>query len=187
MAVFLLENGADPNKQCLFDVTPLSFAAQTAPVHTVKFMLDDYDGDVRKGQLLHFAARREIDVVEVLELLLDRGAAINQTLYENHEFSRRWHFWMPLGTALHEAAQSGKVRAVRFLLSRGIDPSIKDNMGHTALDRARQFNREALVKLLEEVEDHQTTKTSEEVDDTPSEGNGEKEQVPARNPYCTVM
>ena len=93
---------------------------------------------------------------------------------------------MPLGTALHEAAQSGKVRAVRFLLSRGIDPSIKDNMGHTALDRARQFNREAVVKLLEEVEG-QTTKTSEEVDDTPSEGNGEKEQVPARNPYCTVM
>lgn len=186
MAVFLLENGADPNKRCLFDVTPLSFAAQTAPVHTVKFMLDDYDGDVRKGQLLHFAARRQTDVVEVLELLLDRGAPINQTLYENHEFSRRWHFWMPLGTALHEVAQFGKIRAVRFLLSRGIDPSIKDNMGDTALDRARQFNREAVVKLLEEVED-QTTKTNEEVDDTPNEGNGEKEQVPARTSYCTVM
>ena len=63
------------------------------------------------------------------------------------------------------------------LVEACIDPSIKDNMGDTALDRARQFNREALVKLLEEVEDHQTTKTSEEVDDTPSEGNGEKEQV----------
>lgn len=90
MAVFLLENGTDPNKQCLFDVTPLTFAAQTALVHTVKFMLDDYDGDVRKGQLLHFAARRQTDVVKVLELvLLDRGAPIDQTLYENHEFSRR--------------------------------------------------------------------------------------------------
>ena len=78
---------------------------------------------------------------------------------------------------MHELAQFGKISAVRFLLRRRIDPSIKDNMGDTALDRARQFNREALVKLLEEVEDHQTTKTSEEVDDTPSEGNGEKEQV----------
>lgn len=52
-------------------------------------MLDGYNGDVQRGQLLHYAVRRKIDVVEVLELLLDRGAdaVLNQTMYENHDWS----------------------------------------------------------------------------------------------------
>ncbi|RMJ26768.1 hypothetical protein PHISP_02368 [Aspergillus sp. HF37] len=100
-------------------------ATQFGTVHTIKVMLGDYDGDVQTGQLLHYAAGRKIDVVDVLELLLDRGAPINQTMYENHDWSGRFHFWMPLGTALHEAGSWDNVKAARYLLSRGIDASIK--------------------------------------------------------------
>jgi ankyrin repeat protein len=176
ITLWLLEHGADPNRQCSIDFTPLSLAAQFGTVHTIKVMLDDYDGDVQRGQLLHYAVRRKTDVVDVLELLLDRGAPINQTMYEKHDWSRRFHFWMPLGTALHEAGRVDNVKAARYLLSRGIDASIKDTKGDTALEWARRCNSAKVVRLLEEVED------------TAKDSNGEGQEVPARpSNYCSIM
>lgn len=152
-------------------------------------MLDDYDGDVHKGQLLHYAVRRKTDVVEVLELLLDRGALINQTMYENHDWSRRFHFWMPLGTALHEAGTLDNVKAARYLLGRGIDTSIKNTKGLTALETARKYNSEKVAKLLKEVENN-TAKHSD-VSDTPSgsnDGEQREQHVPTGSSnYCSVM
>lgn len=179
MAMWLLDHGADPNQQCSFDITPLSYAAKRGSVHTIKVMLDDYDGDAQKWQLLHYAVRRKIDIVEVLELLIDRGAPINQTMYENHDWSRRFHFWMPLGTALHEAAELGKIKAAHYLLSRGIDASIKNTEGETALDCAGRFNHERVAELLEDVEGN--------AKDREVSGSSEGQEVPTRDShYCEV-
>lgn len=184
--LWLLDRGADPNRRCHIDTTPLSWAAQWGTVRTIKVMLDDYDGDVHTGQLLHYAVRRKVESVEVLELLLDRGARINQTMYENHDWSRRFHFWMPLGTALHEAARVDNVRAARYLLSRGIDASIKDTKDRTALECARKCKSERVVKLLEEIENN--TPNNCNSDDNPSANNGDEQQVPTQaSSYCSTM
>lgn len=57
MALWLLDYGADPNKQCSIDLTPLSYAVEQASLPTVKQLLDR-GGDVHKGQLLHHAVER---------------------------------------------------------------------------------------------------------------------------------
>lgn len=163
-------------------MTPLSLTVQYSSVYAVKIMLDDYDGDLRQGQLLIYAIRRKYDIVEALELLLDRGTPINETMYENHDWSRRFHFWMPMGTSLHEAAMLGKVKAARYLLTRGIDASIKDTKGFTALDRAREFKHPECVKLLEDVEN--TTEKSV----SGAQSGSDVEETPApSSSSCSVM
>ncbi|GES59634.1 ankyrin repeat protein [Aspergillus terreus] len=71
MTLWLLDHGADPNKQCSIDLTPLSYAVEQAPLSTVKLLLDR-GGDVHKGQLLHHAVERQTDTIEVLGMLLER-------------------------------------------------------------------------------------------------------------------
>ncbi len=51
-------------------------------------------------------------------------------------------------TALMSAAALGHGDAVRFLLDKGADASLKDSRGHTALDKAKQFGREEMAALL---------------------------------------
>ena len=63
-------------------------------------------------------------------------------------------------TPLHEASDDFGERAwhepvskyrkvAKILLDHGVDCSIKDNSGKTALDYAREWNRSDLYKLLE--------------------------------------
>ena len=52
-------------------------------------------------------------------------------------------------TALHYAVKSEKCTMIQNLLDHGVDCSIKDNSGKTALDYAREWNRSDLYKLLE--------------------------------------
>ena len=189
LSLWLLQYGADPNRGCDIDKTPLSVATQYASVHLVKIMIDDYGGDVSKGQLLHYAVHRDYDIIEALELLLDRGAPINQTMYANHDWSRRWHHWLPLGTALHDAAGYGKLRAVKYLVKRGIDVSIKDSRGHTALEVANEFKHADIVEFLEGVE-RDMVKDEDNIDssgDTSAGDYREEQQSPAENSYCAIM
>lgn len=52
-------------------------------------------------------------------------------------------------TALHVAADGGNIDAVKLLLEKGADRSMKDNSGKTALDLARAKNFAPIVTLLE--------------------------------------
>ena len=186
ITLWLLDHGADPNGQCSIDFTPLSLAVQHGTIHTIKVMLDDYNGDIHKGQLLHYAVHRKIDVVEVLDLLLDRGAGINQIMYEKHDWSKRFHFWMPLGTALHEAASLDNVKAARYLLSRGIDASIRDTKGCTALECARTCNSVGVIEILEQVEKNMANDGN--VSGLLSGSYDQEQQVPSGGSnYCLVM
>jgi ankyrin repeat protein len=47
------------------------------------------------------------------------------------------------------AASLGRSSAVALLLHRGANPNLKDRFGHTALDRARQIDDDATIRLLE--------------------------------------
>ncbi|KAJ5372910.1 hypothetical protein N7517_004916 [Penicillium concentricum] len=58
---------------------------------------------------------------------------------------------MGLGTVLHKAAELGNVEVVCFLIREGIDLSIKDANGRTALECAKMRNKTEVVKMLEDV------------------------------------
>jgi hypothetical protein len=51
---------------------------------------------------------------------------------------------------LMAAASNGKTEVVRYLLNNGADPLLKDANGRTALDRAKMFGANDIVKLLNE-------------------------------------
>ncbi|KAJ9221708.1 hypothetical protein DTO027B5_8911 [Paecilomyces variotii] len=136
MVAWLLDHGADPNRQCVIDLTPFSFAVESAPISVIRLILSR-GGDVQKGQLLHHAIEREADAIEVLRLLVEKGAPINAIMYENHYPSGALFQFMRLGTALHKASALGKADVVHYLISKGADQSIKDTNGRTAMECAQ--------------------------------------------------
>lgn len=87
MAAWLLDHGADPNRQCVIDLTPFSFAVESASISVIHLILSR-GGDVQKGQLLHHAIERRSDTIEVLKLLLEKGAPINSTMYKNYNVNQ---------------------------------------------------------------------------------------------------
>jgi ankyrin repeat protein len=73
--------------------------------------VNDENRDLDGGNLLHFAASRARNPQVLLKKLLERGADLE---------SKNRHGGTPLAAAL----QRGKVKAVRFLLKWGADPSV---------------------------------------------------------------
>ena len=49
MTALLLDHGADPNRRCLIDLTPLSLAVESAPISVIHRMLSR-GGNVQQGQ-----------------------------------------------------------------------------------------------------------------------------------------
>jgi hypothetical protein len=137
---WFLDHGADPNAMCAWDFTPMSEAMCQASLDTIK-RLFDRGGNVERGQLLHNAVQRAApDAVELVRMLLDKGAPINDIQYKNHAQSWRDRCSFGLGTPLHYAAQDGRAELVLFLLSRGADPTILDTKGRTVLQSAEQLS-----------------------------------------------
>lgn len=151
MALWLLDHGADPNKPCSIDLTPLSYAVEQASLPTIKLLLDR-GGDVHKGELLHHAVECQADTIEVLGMLLERGAPLNSKMYEKHYPSWRLYYFMGLGTALHKAAELGNADVVRYLVDQGADVSIKDVTNRSAMDWAALNNHQDIAELLQSVE-----------------------------------
>lgn len=147
MTKWLLDRGADPNKRCEIDCTPLSYAVQLAPIRIIELMLSR-GGDVQKGQLLQYAIFRTTDINDVISLLVDKGAPLNDTMFQDgHTLMRFWP--MSLGSPLHIAAELGKTDAIRHLIDLGADTSVKDAHGRTAAERALELNQMEVVRLLE--------------------------------------
>lgn len=148
IVAWLLDHEADPNRQCVIDLTPLSLTVESAPVSIIQLMLSR-GGDVRKGQLVHHAIKRHSDNIAVLSLLLGKGADINSTMYEDHYPSRALFSFMDLGTPLHKAAELGKADVVRYLISKGANLNNTDAKGRTALEYARMLNQREVIHALE--------------------------------------
>lgn len=129
LAEWLLDHGADPNARAHFDITPLSVAAQSAPLDVIK-LLFARGASAHKGTPLHHAVRHQRSN-DVIEFFIEQGAPINDLQYCTDELT--WnHFAMvlPLGTALHEAARVKSERIVELLLRHGADPKISDSFGN---------------------------------------------------------
>src|SRR6185369_3139886 len=75
--------------------------------------------------------------MELMELLLQHGANVNDRVTGTLTYSMRVSRSPSANegrTALHIAAQEGKVDVVRYLLSKGADPEIKDAGGLKPLE-----------------------------------------------------
>jgi ankyrin repeat protein len=124
----------------------MSFAVQRASLQTIHALFDR-EADVSKGQLIHHAVERDDGVIEVLRLLLEKGASLNAKMYEQHQASWNLQCFKGLGTPLHSAVVLGKLDVVVFLLEEGADPDVRDSKGRLPVDCAMRYGHPELVEL----------------------------------------
>jgi ankyrin repeat protein len=136
LSKWFLDHGADPNAPCAWDFTSMSEAMYHASLDTIQ-MLFSRGGDITRGQLLHNAVWRDgPDTVVLVDLLLRKGALINEIQYQQHPQAFAEQSMLGLGTPLHYAVETNREDLVTFLISHGADPSIRNTKGRTAFDIA---------------------------------------------------
>lgn len=144
----MLDNGAPADAKGVHDTTPTSMAIKYAPMTTVEMLLNR-NNSIERGQLLHFAVRREgEDSLEAVELLLNLGFPINRIRVNYHMKHRPLGRENEVGTSLFIAAHLGRDDTVTYLLSRGANATIKPNEGRTALDAAEIKGRSSTIQIL---------------------------------------
>ncbi|HVH26727.1 MAG TPA: ankyrin repeat domain-containing protein [Vicinamibacterales bacterium] len=123
LASFLLDRGADPNLANKGGWTPLYLATDNRNIES-----GDYP--VRKA---------DVDHLEFIKLLLDRGADVNARVKDSTEtrtvFTDQW-LDENGATAFLRASQSGDVVLMRLLLAYGADPKINTVLNVTPLQVA---------------------------------------------------
>jgi len=123
LGAFLLERGADPNLPNKGGWTPLYLATDNRNI-------ENGDYPVRKA---------DIDHLEFIQLLLDKGANVNARAKDSTEtrtvFTNQW-LDENGATAFLRASQSGDLVLMKLLLAHGADPKIATELGVTALQVA---------------------------------------------------
>lgn len=94
--------------------------------------------------------------LEIIEFLLDQGAEIDAIKWEHHQFSYECFERLYLGTPLNHAVLCGFKDRVELFLRRGARVDIKNSMGQTPLETARDFGHDDICDLLER---HQARET----------------------------
>lgn len=133
---------------CGLGITPLSTAVRDAPFFIIK-LLFDHGESIEHGQLLHFAtSRTSTDRLQVLHYILDKGAPINDVMFQKCLESYEQQKYFGLGTSLHSASENGALDLVKVLLAKGADPLILDSRGQRAVDVAEGFGFSAVPAHL---------------------------------------
>ena len=119
------------------DESPLMMAAIRGQLD-IAHQLIDKDADVNKPGWapLHYAvSSSQGDALGVAKLLLDNSAYVDAA--------------SPNGTTpLMMAAMYGSPEAVKLLLEESADPTLKNQLGLTAIDFARRANRNDVAELI---------------------------------------
>ncbi|PPJ52145.1 hypothetical protein CBER1_10991 [Cercospora berteroae] len=160
MTTWLLGKGADPNASCDVECTCLSIAVQTAEHEVIDLLLKS-GGDVRRGNLIHYALwRRPIDL-DLVYSLAQYGAPCDDVVFQDEKsFQLRGHFL--LGTPLHEVCQGNVVvtssrdvaTVASILLAHGANPDKRKlqhgrSAGATAREIAGQRGDYNMLQLFE--------------------------------------
>ena len=143
----LLDEGADPNRRCL---------AHTGSGHYLRQSVKSSSLEITKTLLQHGARIQssgavqqaaKLGRVDVLELLLNNGADINETLPADVGFLvRDQRYQQASESPLHIAALHDQISSVRWLLAHGADPNITDAQGRTPVMIAQASTNERLVE-----------------------------------------
>ena len=119
------------------DESPLMMAAIRGQLDIARQLIDK-DADVNKPGWapLHYAvSSSQGDALGVAKLLLDTSAYVDAA--------------SPNGTTpLMMAAMYGSPEAVKLLLEESADPTLKNQLGLTAIDFARRANRNDVAELI---------------------------------------
>ncbi|MBV8810416.1 MAG: ankyrin repeat domain-containing protein [Acidobacteriaceae bacterium] len=139
IAKLLIDAGFDVNRPTLSGSTYLNDAALKGHEKLAQLLLDRganlESRNLTGGTPLHDAALA--GSAEVITLLLKWGAQIDALDGDAG------------ATPLMLAASMDRVKAVEALLDNGADANVKDRIGRTALDRARETGDANTIKLLE--------------------------------------
>jgi ankyrin repeat protein len=123
LGAYLLEHGANPNTANKGGWTPLYLATDNRNIEG-----GDYP-----------VPKPDMDHLEYIELLLNKGADPNMRVRENTLsrtiFTMQW-FFEPGATAFIRAAQSSDTALMKLLLAHGADPKLVSEFGDTALTAA---------------------------------------------------
>jgi ankyrin repeat protein len=149
----LLQRGANPNVMSTSGETPLSVAVQAGSIRTIEMLLEAA-ADVQYGDVLHYAVEREADELEVIRLLLSKGAPVNAIQFSD-PIARQLRQFLLRGTPLHKACRLGKHEVVELLLTHGADPQsmmMRESQIETPtpLDISKELRDERMVALLED-------------------------------------
>ncbi|KAF8063397.1 ankyrin repeat-containing domain protein [Lyophyllum atratum] len=141
---WVLAQGANPNlhhtgMRSALDLAVINSSAEAAQ------LLIQHGANVKNTNALKAAAW--YGNLDMITLLLEAGADVNEI--PDYEQMLRSEREDGLGTALHEAAEGGQKEAVELLLERGADPSLKNSVGKTALDIAKEKQQVAVIEVLE--------------------------------------
>ena len=97
------------------DTAILCSSAGTTEHNRVVF---DHGGSTAHGQSVYHACdRTDPECVPILQFLVDRGAPVNNTLWEDRPDLASWAN-VGATTPLHNAAAAGNLDSVRFLLEK---------------------------------------------------------------------
>lgn len=135
----LLAKGADIDHQDPMGQTALLTAANKGDEAMIKLLLKHGANpnlhNKAGGTALHAVAAT--NVVGAADALLKAGAKINEPLSPNNKH-----------TPLHNAAEAGAVKMIQFLLSKGADKTIKNSVGYTPKQVAKQYMRPQAEQIL---------------------------------------
>ena len=133
----LLDNGADVNAQDEYGVTALMIAVQQDINESVLLLLDK-GADVNMRDKSGSTALMFIEGNFIARLLLGKGAMINTQAYDGR-------------TSLFCAVENGNSQCVAFLLAKGADPSIANEVGQTPFAAAAGLSEAGFEELMEDI------------------------------------
>ncbi|WP_341356781.1 ankyrin repeat domain-containing protein [Rossellomorea sp. y25] len=134
----LIDKGADISLKCRSGESPLFKACHLGNIEVVRYLVkvgasvNDVNSD---GDNIIIASCNNINCLRFL--LSFQNFDVN---YRNNDGY----------TALMEAAEDGKFDSVKLLLESGTNVEFQDNYGSTALTLAKNYNYQAICKLLKE-------------------------------------
>jgi ankyrin repeat protein len=137
-AKWLVEKGADLNVPGDYGFTALHFAARSSGAPLVKWLIEKGAKVLRdKGDAtpLHQSLNTHSKDTEMWELFLANGCSVKDVNASKE-------------TLLHRAVVSHNPTAAKWFLAKGVDAAAKDKDGLTALDYAKKYNSEKLIKIL---------------------------------------
>ncbi|MDI1228821.1 MAG: ankyrin repeat domain-containing protein [bacterium] len=140
----LLAAGADIHARNIVGETPLLVATSKRHVHAVEWLLEKgADANLGNDQLYTpLMSASHAGCADCAEALIKHGAVVNAV---NKELQSALHYviWA------NNDAETQKT--IRVLLAHGMDETLRDKMGNTALDEARHMTFEIETGLESEI------------------------------------